>query len=284
MTENGLAGRTALVTGTNSPIGIGAAIARALAAEGVRVGLGVRPTSGAGPAWRDLEPGAERYAAANTADGSEVRDEIRAASGHAEIFPADLSDPGECRRLFDRVEEALGPVDILVNNAAYSVPDTLLPADGTSFYRDSVPLTAETLDAHYAVNTRAPALLMAELHRRHLDRGTRWGRVVNIGTDGAPEFPSEVSYGATKYALESLSRSAARELGPAGITVNVVAPGPVQTGWITGDMLPGIHRDTPLGRAGAPEDVADAVVLLASERARWLTGQTVYAGGGHRMH
>lgn len=84
--------------------------------------------------------------------------------------------------------------------------------------------------------------------------------------------------------MESLSRSAAREMGPAGTTVNVVAPGPVQTGWITGGMLPGIVRDTPLGRAGRPEDVADVVVLLASEQARWLTGQTLFAGGGHRMH
>lgn len=110
-----------------------------------------------------------------------------------------------------------------------------------------------------------------------------WGRVVNISTDGATTFPSEVSYGATKYALESLSRSAAHELADAGITVNIVAPGPTQTGWISADMLPGIDRETPLGRVGTPEDIADVVTFLVSTQAHWLTGQLLFVGGGHRM-
>lgn len=274
--------RVAVVTGTNNPLGIGAGIARALAAGGCDVALAVSPTSRAEP-WDHLPPGAERYAAANTADGTAVRDEIKAAGGTAEVLAADLADPDECATLFDRVAVLLGPADILINNAAHGVPDTLDAASGTSFYRDSAPLTAATLDAHYAVNTRAPALLMTEFHRRLADRGANWGRVVNISTDGAPVFPTEVSYGATKNALESLSRSAAHEFGAAGITVNIVAPGPIQTGWITDDMLPAIAADTPLGRVGAPDDVADVVAFLVSDDARWLTGQTLYVGGGHRM-
>ena len=92
-----------------------------------------------------------------------------------------------------------------------------------------------------------------------------------------------MSYGASKRALESFSLAAAHELGPLGITVNVVAAGPIQTGWID----PGLEREvaarTPLGRVGTPEDVADVVVFLASEQARWLTGQVLYVGGGHCM-
>lgn len=274
--------RVALVTGGNNPYGIGAAIARVLAVEGAAVALAFRrgqPPEGDDPG----EPGGWRYAAGSAADGQQVHETIVAAGGRAELFPVDLAEPAECARLFDRVEATLGPVEILVNNAAYCRPDTLLPEDRPIYHRDTVPLDAAGLDAHYAVNTRAPALLMAEFHRRHRARGATWGRVVNISTDGAAEFPTEVSYGATKYALESLSRSAAHEFGPAGITVNVVSPGPIQTGWITADMLPGIEATTPLGRVGEPEDVADVVALLVSDRARWLTGQTLHVGGGHRM-
>ncbi|MGA8117337.1 MAG: SDR family oxidoreductase [Actinocatenispora sp.] len=278
-----LDGRLALVTGTNNPLGIGAAIARALAAQGVRIALAPYPTDGAWPPGGALTPGGELYAAGNAANGRYVRDELVAAGATAEVFEVDLAVPEECGSLFDRIEAALGPVDILVNNAAHSVPDTFQPADGTSFYRESSTISAASLDRHYAVNTRAPALLMAEFHRRHVARDADRGRVVNVSTDGAPVFPTEVSYGATKNALESLSRSAAHELGPAGITVNIVSPGPIQSGWVTDDMLPKINADTPLGRVGTPEDVADAVVLLASAQARWLTGQTVYVGGGHRM-
>lgn len=201
----------------------------------------------------------------------------------AALFGIDLADRYACAELLDRVEAKLGPVEILVNNAAYSRPDTFLPAERSIFSRSTVPVTASALDAHHAVNVRAPALLIADLYRRHVERGGTWGRVINISTDGAAAFPSEVSYAATKNGLESLSRSAAHELGPAGITVNIVAPGPIQTGWITDNMLPDICRDTPLGRVGHPEDVADVVVFLASDQARWVTGQTIYVGGGHRM-
>lgn len=276
------ADRVALVTGGNNPYGIGAAVARALAGAGVAVALAFRrgrPPPGDDPG----EPGGWRYAAGNASDGEAVRAGIVAAGGRAELFEVDLAEPVQCARLFDRVEAGLGPVEILVNNAAYCRPDTLLPAHRPIGYRDTVPLDAAGLDAHYAVNTRAPALLMAEFHRRHQARGATWGRVVNVSTDGAAEFPAEVSYGATKYALESLSRSAAHEFGPAGITVNVVSPGPIQTGWISAGMLPGIAASTPLGRVGEPADVADVVALLVSERARWLTGQTLHVGGGHRM-
>jgi len=122
---------------------------------------------------------------------------------------------------------------------------------------------------------------MAELARRLLVRGTAWGRVVNVSTDGARGFPTEVSYGTSKYALESLSRAAALELGPYGITVNVVSLGPVQTGWISPELEAVIASRTPLRRVGRPDDVADVIVFLASEQARWITGQVLHVGGGH---
>lgn len=159
----------------------------------------------------------------------------------------------------------------------------MLSTERGIFSRTTIPATAEALDAHHAVNVRAPALLMADFHRRHVQRDGNWGRIINVSTDGAAAFPSEVSYGASKNALESLSRSAAHEFGPDGITVNIVALGPIQSGWITEDTRPAIQRETPLGRVGYPDDVADVVTFLASNQARWLTGQTIYVGGGHRM-
>jgi 3-oxoacyl-[acyl-carrier protein] reductase len=110
--------------------------------------------------------------------------------------------------------------------------------------------TTETFDRQFMVNTRAPALLMAEFTKRHIRRGSSWGRVINISTDAAECFPSQVSYGAAKLALESYTRSAAAELGPFGITANVLALGPVQTGWITPEHERALIPTIPLRRIG----------------------------------
>jgi len=183
----------------------------------------------------------------------------------------------------------LGPVEVLVNNAAYCVPDTFVPQGRLSAdYRSPSgtamrPLTPEGHDRHFAVNTRATALTMAELAKRHVERGASWGRVVNVSTDGAYVFPGEVSYGASKLALEGYSRSAAVEFGPFGITVNTVSLGAVQTGWISPEMEEEISAEYPLRRVGRPKDVADVIVFLASEQARWVTAQTLYVGGGHAL-
>ena len=130
----------------------------------------------------------------------------------------------------------------------------------------------------------AYALMMAEYLRRYLGRKAQWGRIVNVSTDAAHSHPSAVSYAASKHAIESYSRSAAVEMGKYGITVNIVAPGPVQTGWLRPEQERQIAATTPLGRVGRPEDMADVIVFLASEQAHWLTGQLLHAGGGWRMH
>jgi 3-oxoacyl-[acyl-carrier protein] reductase len=147
----------------------------------------------------------------------------------------------------------------------------------------TTPLTAGTFERQFLVNVLAAALMMAEFAKRHLDRQASWGRIINISTDGAEGFPSEVSYGASKLALESYTRGAACELGRFGITVNVLALGPAQTGWIDAELERRLLPTIPLGPIGQPSDIADVVVFLASDQARWVTGQRIFVGGGHRM-
>jgi 3-oxoacyl-[acyl-carrier protein] reductase len=210
---------------------------------------------------------------------------VRASGGHLEAWWADLADPATIDPLFDQVERALGPVEVLVLNAAHWEGDTLRPEQAAVDWggRDTAPLIAESHDRHFAVNSRATALLIAAYARRHAARGAIWGRVVTVSTDGADGFPGEVSYGASKAALESYSRAAARELAPRGITVNVVSPGATDTGWITPDLERVILPTMPAGRIGQPADIADVIVFLASEQARWISGQVIRINGGQRV-
>jgi 3-oxoacyl-[acyl-carrier protein] reductase len=139
------------------------------------------------------------------------------------------------------------------------------------------------VDRYFAVNARAPVLLMREFAQRYQARGATYGRIVNISTDAARAFATQIAYGASKSALEAFTRSVAWELGPLGITVNAVAPGPVQTGWIAPELEERLLPSIPLRRLGTPGDIADAVVFFASEQARWITGQVVQVAGGHAL-
>ena len=291
MIDTGLKGKIVLVTGCNNLYGIGAATAKAFAAEGARVFLhyfrsDIRPPVD----QNDLHhPGEAFYRAQQTQTADEVVRIIRGQGGQAAAWEANLADPSVISQLFDEAEKTLGQVDVLINNAAHCDPDTFIPpsklaADSRAV--DQFPMssiTAEKHDQHFAVNSRAVALMMAEYARRQVERGTDWGRIVNVSTDGASGFSSEVSYGASKHAQESYSRAAAKELGKYGITVNVVSLGPIQTGWITPEMEKAIAARTPLNRVGQPSDVAEVIVFLASEQAKWLTGQLPYVGGGWQM-
>ena len=182
------------------------------------------------------------------------------------------SDPATIPALFDRVEQAFGRVDVLVNNAAHCEdPDTIFTT------------SAGSIDRTFAVNTRATVLMIAEFLRRYEKRGGTWGRIVNLSTDAAQSFAGQISYGASKAAMEAFTRSIARELGPLGITVNTVAPGPVQTGYITPELEERLLPSIPIGRVGGPEDIADVIVFLASDQARWLTGEVIKVSGGHAI-
>ena len=133
------------------------------------------------------------------------------------------------------------------------------------------------------MNSRAVSTSMAEFSRRLSMKNKNWGRIINISADCAWGSPGEVSYRASKYALESYSRSAAAELGSYGITVNVVSPGPIQTGYISPEGEKALIPEIPLRRVGKPEDIANAVLFFASEQANWITGQLLFVHGGHRM-
>ncbi|MGN9838861.1 SDR family NAD(P)-dependent oxidoreductase [Nonomuraea sp. H19] len=258
MIDTRLAGQNVLVTGGAG--GIGAAISRAFAAQGARVAihhLAQDPPAPEGVEWAHLTP------APNAAE--DLAEELGGIA-----FSADLSAPDGPRRLVEAVTEHLGPINVLVNNAAHcETPDTV----------DA--LTPGSLERNYQVNAIAPALLIAELARRH--SGDAPLCVVNVSTDAARAFPGQIGYGTSKAALEALTRATALDLAPRGIRVNAVAPGPVQTGWMTQDIFDHSTAIVPMGRVGEPDDIADAVVFLASHQARWITGQVLQVAGGHAL-
>ena len=283
-----LVGKVVLVTGANH--GIGAATARAFAGQGAKVCAtyyrdACRYSDEELQEARERGVGGDRlYRARQQQPGDALVEEIRSRDGVVCASELDLGDPISIPVLFDRCEATLGPVDILVQNHTCCVEETFDPARVTEEGAGVRLVSAANIDAHFAVNARACALMMAEYATRFLQRAGRWGRIVNISTVAAHCHPSNVSYAASKHAIESYSRSAAFELGRYGITVNIVAPGPIQTGYIEPGLEMQIAAETPLGRVGMPEDVADVIVFLASEQARWLTGQLIYVGGGYRMH
>ncbi len=286
MIDPKLKDKIALITGANH--GIGAATARALAAQGTKVFVSYfhEPTTYADVELdKALEKGVggdALYRARQQAPVDLLLEQVRTSGGIVSAYEADLGVVENIPRLFDLCEAQLGPVDILINNHTHCVLETFDPA---RVNENGTPqlTSAESIDKHFAVNARAYALMMSEYLGRYLQRGASWGRIINLSTDAAHAHDANISYAASKHAIESYSRSAAIEIGKYGITVNIVAPGPIQTGYITPESEIKIARGTPLGGVGEPEHVADVIVFLASEQARWLTGQLIYVGGGWRM-
>ena len=207
MIDPGLGDRVVLVTGGNSPLGIGAATARAFAAQNAGVFIHYyRPAkqqkAGKEKAEADGDtPGMAFYDSLQQRSATEVVSAIRERGGRADCWEADLSDPGVVPELFDRAEQSLGPVSVVVNNAADYQADTLLPqsrSEGTGVALwDGGPATAtvsvDSIDRHFAVNTRAVALIMAEFATRYVRHDRHWGRIVNVSkTAGCPTSASVV--------------------------------------------------------------------------------------------
>jgi 3-oxoacyl-[acyl-carrier protein] reductase len=180
---------------------------------------------------------------------------------------ADLSDPDTPDVLLGAVEAFVGRPSILVNNAAHSTTDGFRELD------------AATLDMHWAVNVRAPALLSAALAREHEPGGP--GRIVNVisGQFLGP-MPGELAYTTSKGALQAFTVQFAHEVAHLGITVNAVGPGPNDTGWMDDSLREELLPRFPMGRIGRPEDAAELIAFLCSDEAGWVTGQVIHAEGG----
>ena len=294
MANTGLQDKVVIVTGANH--GMGAAIAKAFATEGAKVLITYYRFSA--EAYGDIreeevakatEPGRAYYCKMQMQTADHVVAAIEESGGKCIAIEADLVDTKNIPMLFDQAEKHFGPVDIVINNAAYGKCDTFIPASQLQESSDFVEefpvttITTESHDWHFAVNSRAVSLMMAEFAKRYIERKGSYGRIINISTDGAYCHPSAVSYGAGKLAMESFSRAAATELGPYGITVNVISPGAVQTGWLAPSIIEQIEQSYPLRRVGRPEDIANAVIFFASKQAEWITGQVLQVGGGNRM-
>ena len=235
-------GKAALVTGGSR--GIGRAIAERLAAEGVAVAINYTR---------------------NEQLAHEVVKGITSKGGKAVAFQADVSKPAEVRRMFSEAESALGGLDVVVANAGVHIEKPLIEN------------TEAEYDYVFDINTRGVFFTLQEAARRVRDGG----RIVVVSTGGTRmHFGGMSLYLGSKGAIEQFARSLSIELGPRNVTVNVLSPGFTAT-----DMLPEQYREygaslSPFKRVGAVEDVADVALFLASDGARWVTGQNLQAGGG----
>jgi 3-oxoacyl-[acyl-carrier protein] reductase len=256
----------AIVTGANH--GIGAATAVALA----RDGCDVLVTYWRFEPYDDDRGRPEQYSRDRLGDAAGVLSSIGERGLPVE---ADLSDASVIPSLFDAAEKAFGPVDILVNNASGWRKDTFGADIDDRFGRALHPVTAESFDAQFAVDARGGALLIAELARRLADRGASWGRIVSLTSGGPQGFPGEVSYGAAKAALENYTMSAAHELGPLGVTANVVHPPITDTGWITPEVEAFAATYGPLRHIGQPADVAGVIRWLCTDEAALVTANVI---------
>jgi 3-oxoacyl-[acyl-carrier protein] reductase len=246
-----LRNQVAVVTGASK--GIGAEIARQLAAEGAAVVVN----------YASSQAGADKVVAG-----------IAAAGGTAIAVQADVSRQADVARLFAETKRAFGRVDILVNNAGIY---------------EFAPLEAVTAEHfHKQFNLNVLGLLFATQEAVGY-MGTAGGKVVNISSAVATSAPPNASvYSATKGAVDTITKSLAKELGPKGIRVNSVNPGLVATegthsaGIANSEFEAGFVKQTSLGRSGQPDDIAPAVVFLASDDSKWVTGETWTVAGGYR--
>lgn len=270
MVDYGLKDRVVIVTGANNPQGIGAATALAFAREGAKVVLVYKKLPRPYDARRTDRNGVDRYFAANAGDARAVEEKLRGMHGEYLILERDISNEDDVKRIYQAVIERFGRVDVLVNNAA----------DGDMDGIDTIEtITQAVIDDTFAVNVRGSILMTREFINHRGD----YGRIINLSSDAAQVFAGQITYGASKATLEALTRSIAMEVAKYGITVNCVAPGPTQTGWIDEELEKAVIPLIPMGALIQPEDIAETILFLASRQARMLTGQVIKVSGGKAL-
>ncbi len=241
-----LTGEVAVVTGASR--GIGKAIAQRLSRDGAAVVINYTT---------------------NADKAHELVTKLTAQGGQALAIQADLGKIADIRRLFEQVKRHFGRLDILVNNAGVSggqALDTITEARFTEIFD---------------VNVRGVVFASQEAARCF---GPAGGRIINLSSVLARHAPGNLVYGATKAAIDSITKSMAIELGPRGIRVNAVAPGLTVTDMGTSTpttLQENAVKHTALGRMGEPEEIADVVAFLAGRDGRWISGQTIYTDGGY---
>ena len=270
MIDYGIKNRVVLITGANNPQGIGAATAFAFAREGAKIVLVYKKIIRPFDESKTDRNGADRYFAANAGNADAVESKLRDMNADYMILESDISDEDAVKRIYQAVLERYGKVDILVNNAA----------DGDMDGIDTIEkITQTVIDDTFAVNVRGSILMIREFIRHHGD----YGRIINFSTDASQVFAGQITYGASKATLEALTRSIALEAAKYGITVNCVAPGPTQTGWIDDELEKAVVPLIPMGKLIQPDDIAETILFLASEQASMLTGQVIKVSGGHAL-
>ena len=253
--------RVALITGVGRKIGIGRGIAVELARQGWDIAF-----SFWGAYDRRLNLGGTEC------DPFEIETELRSLGVRVVAIEADLADAATPASLMEQATGALGPVTALVLSHSESVDSSILTT------------TLESFNRHFAVNTRAAWLLVAEFARQLPEKPTRdspcHGRIVALTS---PHTVHNLPYGASKGALDRIVIAAARELAHLGITSNVVNPGPVDTGWMDADIRTALLAQQPTGRFGTPQDTADLVAFLLSDKGGWVSGQLIESNGGYSV-
>ena len=270
MIDYGLKDRVALITGANNPWGIGATTALAFAREGAKVVLVYKRVDRPFDATKTDKNGVDRYYSANAGDTTLVEEKLKEMNADYLIIESDISIEENVKSIYDQAIAKYGRVDILVNNAA---------TDDETGLDTIEKITPSVIDDTFAVNVRGSILMTREFIGRRGD----YGRIINISTDAAQVFAGQITYGASKATLEALTRSIALEVAQYGITVNCIAPGPTQTGWIDEEFEKVVVPLIPMGKLIAPEDIAETILFLSSEQARMITGQVIKVSGGKSL-
>ena len=270
MINYGLKNRVALITGANNPQGIGATTALAFAREGAKVVLVYKKIFRPFDKNKTDKNGTDRYFEANAGNADIVESKLKGINADYIILESDISNEDDVKAIYSTVMERYERIDILVNNAAEGDMDGL----------DTIEkITPNVIDDTFAVNVRGSIMMTREMINHRGD----YGRIINLSTDASQVFAGQITYGASKATLEALTRSIALEVAKYGITVNCVAPGPTQTGWIDEDLEKAVLPLIPMNQLIEPEDIAETILFLASEQARMITGQVIKVSGGHAL-